>query len=283
MGGWAALMIAGLLAGSAPDAAAQGSASSPTLSSQWPPASACRFEIVGTGTVRSILDGRTFALDDGREVRLAAVEAPSLPRPDDSGAKAVTAAAKSALEALLGGQSVQLRQSAPATDRYGRMLAHVHFTRDGIERSAGHEMLAQGYARVGAHVGNAACAAELLSRERAARAARLGLWASPYYGILEAASGAELLASRGRFTVVEGKVLSVRESGGTIYMNFGRRWSEALTVTILKRQERIFTEAGLPPKTLQNRRVRVRGWVDERNGPRIEASHPEQIEIAELN
>jgi len=31
-------------------------------------------------------------------------------------------------------------------------------------------------------------------------------------------------------------VLSVRESGGTIYMNFGRRWSQALTVTILKRE-----------------------------------------------
>jgi hypothetical protein len=196
---------------------------------------------------------------------------------------AAATTAKSALEALLAGQTVELRQAAPAADRYGRMVAHVYFTREGIEHSAGHEMLAQGYARVSGHVGNAACAAELLSRERPARTARLGLWASPYYGIVEAASGADLLAGRGRFTVAEGKVLSVRESGGTIYMNFGRRWSEALTVTILKRHERIFTQAGLPPKTLQNRRLRVRGWVDERNGPRIEASRPEQIEIAELN
>ena len=119
-------------------------------------------------------------------------------------------------------------------------------------------MLAQGYARVSTHIGNSACAAELLSRERAARSAKLGLWANPYYGIVEAGSGAALLAGRGRFTVAEGKVLSVRESGGTIYMNFGRRWSEALTVTILKRHERIFAQAGLPPKTLQNRRIRVR-------------------------
>ena len=130
-------------------------------------------------------------------------------------------------------------------------------------------MLARGYARVAADVGHAACAAELLSRERTARTAAEG--------------GAELLAERGHFTVVEGKVLSVRESGGTIYMNFGRRWSEALTVTILKRHERIFTGAGLQPKTLENRRLRVRGWVEERNGPRIEATHPEQIEIAERN
>jgi hypothetical protein len=28
-------------------------------------------------------------------------------------------------------------------------------------------------------------------------------------------------------------------------------------------------------------RVRVRGWLEERNGPRIEVIRPEQIEIAE--
>jgi hypothetical protein len=32
-------------------------------------------------------------------------------------------------------------------------------------------------------------------------------------------------------------VLSVRESGATIYVNFGRRWTEDFTVTILKRNE----------------------------------------------
>jgi hypothetical protein len=64
-------------------------------------------------------------------------------------------------------------------------------------------------------------------------------------------------------------------------MNFGRRWSEALTVTTSKRNERNFAAAGLDPKRLENRRVRVRGWIEERNGPRIEALRPEQIEIAE--
>jgi micrococcal nuclease len=49
----------------------------------------------------------------------------------------------------------------------------------------------------------------------------------------------------------------------------------------LKRDERIFTGAGLPPKSLENRLLRVRGYVEERNGPRIEAMRPEQIEIAE--
>ena len=64
-------------------------------------------------------------------------------------------------------------------------------------------------------------------------------------------------------------------------MNFGRRWSEALTVTILKRNERNFVASGLDLHRLVNLRVRVRGFIEERNGPRIEATRPEQIELAE--
>ena len=116
-----------------------------------------------------------------------------------------------------------------------------------------------------------------------ARAGKLGLWSEPYYEVIEARHGSQLLAARGHFTLVEGKVLSIRESGGTIYLNFGRRWSEALTVTISKRQERNFTVAGMPLKQLTNRAIRVRGWIEERNGPRIEANRPEQIEVAGLN
>ena len=63
--------------------------------------------------------------------------------------------------------------------------------------------------------------------------------------IRQAENPVEVLAGRGRFTLVEGQVLSVRESGGTIYVNFGRRWSEDFTVTVLKRNERMFAAAGL--------------------------------------
>ena len=92
---------------------------------------------------------------------------------------------------------------------------------------------------------------------------------------------AEVLKQRGRFALVEGTVLSVRESGGTIYVNFGRRWSEDFTVTIAKRNERAFSAAGLEPKTLAGKRVRIRGWIEERGGPWVEAARPEQIEVAQ--
>ena len=119
----------------------------------------------------------------------------------------------------------------------------------------------------------------MLGEEQAARAAKLGLWGEPYYVMGKADDPAEVLKSRGRFALVEGKVLSVRESGGTIYVNFGRRWSEDFTVTIAKRNERAFAAAGLEPKSLAGRRVRIRGWIEERGGPWVEAARPEQIEV----
>jgi endonuclease YncB( thermonuclease family) len=273
-------------------------------------ATGCRAELPADdipdgGKVRAIADGRSFVLDDGRDIRLAGLEVPLPPGSGESGeraeaAQAASRAARAALESILldpdlRGQTVKLRPSGAADDRYGRMLAHVYVVGAGLAYSVAHEMLERGFARFSAQVGNPAgknpgdrsgdrlCAAELLGRERAARDAKLGLWGEPYYGVMGAESGAELVAERGNFTVVEGKVVSVRESGGTIYVNFGRRWSEALTVTIMKRNERSFAAAGLEPRRLENRRVRVRGWVEERNGPRIEAARPEQIEIAERN
>lgn len=159
--------------------------------------------------------------------------------------------------------------------------------RDGEELFAQAELVAADFARVGDRVGSRTCAMELLGRERAARAAKLGLWANSYYDVLNAETPSDVLARRGRFALVEGKVVSVRESGSTIYVNFGRRWSEDFSVTIQKRNERNFAARGLDLTGLAGRRVRVRGWVKARGSagnspggsPWIEAAHPEQIEI----
>ena len=140
--------------------------------------------------------------------------------------------------------------------------------------------MAAGQAQVGTRPGDAACARALLAAEAPARRGKLGLWANSSYGIKASDDLAGLLARRDRFTVAEGKVLSVRESGGTIYMNFGRDWSRNLTVTILRRNRPAFESAGMDPKKLEGASIRVRGWVEQRSGPRIEAARPQQIEIA---
>src|SRR6476646_5791737 len=91
MGGWAPIIAAGLMAGAAWDARAE------------PAASHCGAEAITPGQVADIADGRSFRLDDKREIRLAAVEVPS----DDASAPA----ARAALAGLLAGQTVILRSA----------------------------------------------------------------------------------------------------------------------------------------------------------------------------
>jgi len=235
----------------------------------------CRLATQGTGVVSAVIDARTFVLDGKLEVRLAGVEI--------AGAAGEAEQAKVALTDSLLGQAVVLRGTGQETDRYGRFVAQVFAGSQGFERWIQSDMIARGAARVAARIGDRGCAAELLAHERAARDAKLGLWAEPYYSVRRAEDPSTIAADLGRFAVVEGRVLSVRESGGTIYVNFGRRWSEDFTVTILKRNERNFAAAGLDPKRLDGQRVRVRGFIEVRGGPWIEALRPEQIELLGRN
>jgi endonuclease YncB( thermonuclease family) len=254
---------------------------------------ACGTAEIARATVSRVIDGRTFVLNDGREVRLAGIEVPPLGLPQDAGLAPGAAAAKDALDALAGGDQMLLRQAEFPSDRYGRIVAYAYTLRDGDELFVQGELIASGFARVGDRVGSRGCATELLGREAAARRAKLGLWANPDYDVLNAETPADVLAHRGRFALVEGKVVSVRESGSTIYLNFGRRWSEDFAVTILKRNERNFAAAGLDVKGLEGRRVLVRGLIEARGktgdgtdgtdgrlwaSPRIEAERPGQIE-----
>jgi endonuclease YncB( thermonuclease family) len=240
----------------------------------------CGGSEVARGTVSRILDGRTFVLDDGREIRLAAIEVPPASLPSNASEAADGKASTLALNALAGADRVILRGAEIASDRYGRLVAYAYTIRDGDELFVQGELVADGFARVGDRVGRD-CAGELLSREKMARKARLGLWADPYYDVLNVETPVDVPAQRGRFALIEGTVTSVRESGATIYVNFGRRRSEDITVTVPKRNERTFAAAGLDLKTLAGRRIRVRGWVEQRgveDRAWIAAERPEQIE-----
>jgi endonuclease YncB( thermonuclease family) len=229
---------------------------------------ACNPPLIGHAQINTAIDGRTVQTNDGKEVRLA-----GLASPPDRG--------RTALQALVSGRTVTLHRLGEQTDRYGRTVAMV--TLDGAlpEQSVQTALLEQGSARVSAKIGDSACAAALWAAEQKARNAGLGLWADPHYVMRRAEDPAGILAVRGEFAVVEGKVLSVRESGGTIYVNFGRRFAEDFTVTVPRRLDRKFSAAGMTLKKLTGQHVRVRGTIEERGGPWIEAARPEQIEIAE--
>jgi endonuclease YncB( thermonuclease family) len=225
-------------------------------------AAPCSFEPQGEGRVSAIIDARSFRIDDGREVRLAGIETVS-----DGAA---------ALAALIANQSVTLHNQNDAPDRYGRQPAFVF--PDGSETSLQRMLLERGEALASGTVADKACAADLAAAEMLARQAKRGVWADRTV-IKNAESPDDILARIGQFTVVEGKVLSVRQAGATTYINFGRRWTRDFAATISRRVLPQFEAAGFL-KALENQRIRVRGFVESRTGPRIEVLRVGQIEMA---
>jgi endonuclease YncB( thermonuclease family) len=205
----------------------------------------CRLVAIGTATVRAATEAG-IVLEDGRTVRLAGLD---LPNPAQAAPPAGTALVLKRLG------------TAPQTDRYGRLVAHVFISENNTERWFQADTVRRGLARVG----DPACARALLAEEQAARAAKLGLWAEPVYVINKAEDHAEVLKQRGRFALVEGTVLSVRESGGTIYVNFGRRWSEDFTGHDRQAQRARFLGRGSRAEDT-GRQARARPRMDRRAG-----------------
>jgi endonuclease YncB( thermonuclease family) len=227
---------------------------------------ACEFAHQGEGRVATVLDARTFRLDDGREVRLAGIEP----------MQETATRGSEILAALIGNREVTLRGPDDRPDRYGRQPAFVFAKDSGTSIQS--ELLGRGEAVASPVMTDAPCFAALLAAEAAARSARRGIWVSSA-ALKNAERPDDILAGKGRFAVVEGTISSAQLAGATFYVNFGRRWTRGFAVTISKRMMPSFEAAGIDLKSLKDKRVRARGWVEQRGGPRIEASHPGQIEL----
>ena len=245
-------------------------------------ARACEsLRLVPGGVVTEVTDGDTVVLDSGLVVRLIGTQAPKLPLGRDGFPTwPLAPEAKAALESLALNRRVTLGYGGEEVDRYERALAHVFVDTEKGERVwAQLQMVEQGLARVYSFPDNRQCLDQLLAAEGRARAERLGIWADPYYSVRAADRPAQLLDRAGQYELVEGRVLLADKSGSRVYLNFGRFWKEDFTAVIEAPALKLFAEAGLDPLVLDGTLVRVRGWVDDRDGPRIEITHPEQIEV----
>jgi endonuclease YncB( thermonuclease family) len=235
-------------------------------------AAECFLALQGASRVAEVIDGRSFRLQDGGEVRLAGIE------PAATGSPVANRGA--ALAALVLGHAVTLRGGDDTPDRYGRQLSFVFL--EGADHPVQSLLLAEGEAFLSGAVTDPDCAAALEAAENAARGARRGVWADPTV-IKNTERPGDILARIGRFTLVEGKVLSVRPAGATTYLNFGRNWTRDFAVTIPKQGLAAFEAAGIVLKSLESRRIRVRGFVEAHGGPRIEALRAGQIELLGSN
>jgi len=238
-------------------------------------AAACTVSAITEATVTSVTDERTLRLADGSEVRLAGLET-IVDAGDTAQAEALARRAKAELERLTRG-TVAIQTFGE--DRYGRRLALAALADDRSGPTVQERLISSGFALTAVRNPVSGCISRFLAAERRAREAHLGLWANRHYVQREAERPESVRLVQGRFALVQGRVVSVNDRGAIVYVNFGRRWSEDFTVTIVKRNAGNFAAAGFDPRTLTGRQVRVRGWVGERGGPWIEAVGPEQIEI----
>ncbi|MDH5748139.1 MAG: thermonuclease family protein [Rhodospirillales bacterium] len=249
----------------------------------WGPGSRAAAEplkTIGTATAVSVTDGDTLILDrtveGSNEVRLVGIQAPKLPL-GRKGFKAwpLAGAAKAELEKLVLGKRLTLSFGGAPMDRHGRLLAHLH---DEDGRWVQGELLRLGLARVYSFPDNRARVADMLKLEAEARAQRRGIWALRFYEVRTAETVA---GGFNTFQLVEGRVRDTAKVKGTVYLNFGADWRSDFTISVSSRAARMFTKAGIDLLQLKGRIVRVRGWLKKRNGPMIEATHPEQIEITD--
>ncbi len=231
----------------------------------------------GRGKVAVVIDGDTVRLEGLKaDVRLVGIQAPKLPL-GRKGFKTwpLADAAKAALADIVNGHTLTLRLGTQPQDRNGRILAHI-VRDDGVWVQE--EMLRRGFARVYTFPDNRQLAVELFAAERTARTERSGIWADAYYAV-RAPDPDGLAKDAGTFQIIEGRVAGAAKVQGRVFLNFGADYRTDFTATIVPESVGMFAKSGIDPLTLKDKVIRVRGYLRNYNGPTMDLTHPEQIEV----
>ncbi len=171
-------------------------------------------------------------------------------------------------------------------DAVQRGAERVDCVIDGRRWVQGH-MLEQGLARAYTLTGNRACAEALLASEGTARGQARGLWAEAAYQVRRVSRPGGLARFRTTFQLVEGRIARVGQGRGRVYLNFAaerargpdRRPRRAFSVSILRGDQALLGAHARDPKALEGRRVRARGWIEERDGLAIDLSAGGLLEL----
>lgn len=221
--------------------------------------------------VTHAISGKSLQLESGDLVRLASIEAPNVQDGKRPG-EPLGDEAKAALAALAEGQTIRIDYAPTPRDRHNRLLGQVYL-QDG--QWLQQLMLERGLAMVYSFNDDAP---ELLARmfaaEQKARAAKLGIWANPYWRMVSPQEAGDFI---NRYKIVEGRIISVNHSRGNIYVNFSKEWKGQFAVFIPRKFAGDFDDARM--QAWVGKMVRVRGWIHYHNAPMIDVTTPGQIEV----
>jgi micrococcal nuclease len=214
--------------------------------------------------IKKIYDGDTVELEDGRKIRLLAINTPEVQHKDKMG-EAGGDEAKVWLINKLQHAKVRLVFDVERTDKYGRTLAHL-FTdkKEHINLS----LVKEGLAAVSIYPPNLLYVNELVAAGNKAEQDRLGIWRRPEYAAMPVGN----LTSAGHpgWSRLVGKVTAIRNTTKSIYLVFSGRFE----ARIERRWQSIFPDVNdYLGKTLE-----VRGWLSKsRNHFSLLIRHPSAI------
>ncbi|HTQ13902.1 MAG TPA: thermonuclease family protein [Rhizomicrobium sp.] len=261
-------MKTGFAAALALACAAQGACATPL------PPCAGGIEAAGVEVSRVEKNG-ALILTDGRAIHVEGVLLPA--GAADHAPDYFAGQALNTLSTLTHGRGVTLTATPPKEDRYGRLRAQVFAPDNAQDSWIQVAMLKRGLARVSIAPDRAQCAGELYAAEAQARAARYGIWSNPAYAVRAASAVGR--ADMGTFQIVAGRVLTATLKDGRAFLDFGADWKTDFTVVISPADMAAFHARGIDPRDYAGKTVRVRGWLEWRDGPEIEAAVPEDIEV----
>lgn len=221
-------------------------------------------------TAVTVVAGDRFSMG-GQAYLLADITAPSI---YSLGADRAPFASEAAgiLADLIGRRKIVTKETAPPS-RWGEAVVTAYI--DGDDLSLQEHMVLAGAARVAPQTDNNPFIDRLFGAEHLARTKRRGLWALGAYNIFDA-NDAE--GAIGAFHLIEGVVVRAAKTRSRFYLNFGEDYRTDFTASAQSRIYKKWLRASFDLAAFEGKRVRIRGFVNDINGPSIELAHVRQIE-----
>ena len=154
--------------------------------------------------------------------------------------------------------------------RYGTFAGNIFVNDENIRD----KMVSDGYALAYPFDADEDQFKYLRSKELNAQQTGAGLWNK----ILQFHTP-DTVKSDGTFQIVEGVVHDIQKGKGVIYINFGSDYRKDFTLFIAPKELKKFRDGTIDIMKLKGTQLRVRGWVYERNGPAMDLTAAQQIEI----
>ena len=199
--------------------------------------------------VKTVYDGDTVVLEDGRKIRLLGINTPEVQHKDklaDAGGED----AKAWLINKLQHARVRLEFDVDKTDKYGRTLAHLFSEK---KEHINLSLVKAGLATISIYPPNLLYVNELLAAENKAEQDKLGIWRRPEYAAIPV--GNLTKAGHPGWSRLVGKVVTIRNTPKSIYLVF----SSEFEARIERKWLFLFPDVN----DYLGKTVEVRGWLNK--------------------